>query len=85
MEAKPSTRLVTRPLTSIKQLVQGEEYPYRILELDHQSSSQDLRGYHQFLQATECLTERKGNLGRAEDWGPNKGCTLYVIMPPVNP
>ena len=66
-------------ITSIKQLVRGEEYPYRILELDHQNASKDLRGYHQFLQATECLTKRKGNMVRAEDWGRNKGCTLFVF------
>ena len=72
-KTKYAFRYKTFNITSIKQLVQGEEYPYRILELDHQSSSQDLRGYHQFLQATECLTKRKGNMVRAEDWGRNKG------------
>ena len=66
-------------MTSIKQLVRGEEYPYRILELDHQNESKDLRGYHQFLQATECLTKRKGNMVRGEDWRRNKGCTLFVF------
>ena len=66
-------------ITSIKQLVRGEEYPYRILELDHQNESKDLRGYHQFLQATERLTRRKGNRVQAEDWGRNKGCTLFVF------
>ena len=78
-ETKYAFGYKTFNLTSIKQLVQGEEYPYRVLELDHQSSSQDLRGYHQFLQATECLTKRKGNMVRAEDWGRNKGCTLFVF------
>ena len=66
-------------MTSIKQLVRGEEYPYWILELDHQNDSKDLRGYHQFLQATECLTKQKGNMVRAEGWGRNKGCTLFVF------
>ena len=49
-------------ITSIKQLVRGEEYPYRTLELNHDNSNKDLRGYHRFLQATECLTKRKGNM-----------------------
>ena len=42
-ETKYAFGYKTFNITSIKQLVQGEEYPYRILELDHQSSSQDLR------------------------------------------
>ena len=78
-EAKYAFGYKTFNITSIKQLVRGEEYPYRILELDHQNASQDLRGYHQFLQATECLTKRKGNMVRAEDWGRDKGCTLFVF------
>ena len=66
-------------ITSIKQLVRGEEYPYRTLELNHDNSNKDLRGYHRFLQATECLTKRKGNMVRAEDWGREKNCTLFVF------
>ena len=59
--------------------MRGEEYPYRILELDHQDASKDLRGYCQFLRATECLTKRKGNMMRVGDWGWGKGCTLFVF------
>ena len=47
--------------------------------MDHQNASQDLRGYHQFLQATECLAKRKDNMVQAEDWGRYKGCTLFVF------
>ena len=78
-ETKYAFGYKTSNITSIKQLVRGEEYPYRILELDNIDSSKDLRGYHQFLQATECLTKRKGNMVRAEDWGRGKGCTLFVF------
>ena len=67
-------------ITSIEQLVQSEEYPYRILELDHQSSSQHLRCYHsQFLQANECLAKRKGNMVRVEDCGRNKSSKPEVL------
>jgi len=59
--------------------VRGEEFPYRTLELNHDNSNKDLRGYHRFLQATECLTKRKGNVVRAEDWGREKNCTLFVF------
>ena len=68
-ETKYAFGYKTFNITSIKQLVRGEEYPYRILELDHSDSSKDLRGYHQFLQAIKCLKKRKGNMVRAEDWG----------------
>ena len=66
-------------ITSIKQLVRGEEYPYRTLELNHDNSNKDLRGYHRFLEATECLAKRKGNMVRAVDWGRGKNCTLFVF------
>jgi hypothetical protein len=66
-------------LTSIKQMVRGEEYPYTTLELLHDSEALDLRGYHRFLQATECLCKRKGNMVTADDWGRNKRCTMFVF------
>ena len=40
---------------SIKQLVRGEEYPYETLELQHDGTSKDQRGYYRFLQATASL------------------------------
>ena len=79
-ETKYAFGYKTFNMTSIKQLVRGEEYPYRVLELDHTSSSKDLRGYHQFLQATECLTKRKGNMVRAEDWGGGKQGVYSVCI-----
>ena len=36
-------------VSSIKQLVRGEEYPYETLELQHDGTSRDLRGYYRFL------------------------------------
>ena len=54
-------------LSSIKQLVRGKEYPYTTLELENNNKNKDLRGYHRFLQATECLRRRKGNMVTAED------------------
>ena len=78
-ETKYAFGYKTFNMTSIKQLVRGEEYPYRVLELDHTDSSQDLRGYYQFLESTKCLTKRKGNMVRAEEWGTGKGVTLFVF------
>ena len=66
-------------VSSIRQLVRGEEYPYETLELVHNDSNQDLRGYYRFLQATGCLCKHQGNMVRREDWGEGKNCTLFVF------
>ena len=48
-------------VSSIKQLIRGEGYPYEMLELQHDDTTQDQRGYYRFLQATGCLcVEGKG-------------------------
>ena len=61
-------------VSSIRQLVRGEEYPYETLEF-----VQDLRGYYRFLQTTGCLCKHQGNMVRREDWGEGKNCTLFVF------
>ena len=66
-------------VSSIRQLVRGEEYPYETLELVHNNGTQDLRGYYRFLQATGCLCKHQGNMVRREDWGQGKNCTLFVF------
>ena len=66
-------------VSNIRQLVRGEEYPYETLELVHNNSTQDLRGYYRFLQATGCLCKHQGNMVRSEDWGQGKNCTLFVF------
>ena len=71
-------------LSSIKQLVRGESYPYEELDLVHNSGSTDLRGYRQFLQATGSLCKSRGNMVRADDWGHGKHCTLFVYENAAN-
>ena len=66
-------------VSNIRQLVRGEEYPYETLELVHNNSTQDLRGYYRFLQATGCLCKHQGNMVRSEDWGQSRNCTLFVF------
>ena len=63
-------------LSSLKQLVRGEEYPYKTLEMAHDNGSKDLRGYFRFLQTTGSLGRHKGNMVRRADWGHEK---LYFI------
>jgi len=66
-------------LTSIKQIVKGEEYPYETLELVGNDSSKDLLGYFRFLQASGAWRKLKGNMVRKNDWGEDKGCTLFMF------
>lgn len=66
-------------LSSIRQLVRGEEYPYETLELVHDNSTKDLRGYFRYLQATGCFCRQKGNMVRSDEWGQGKNCTLFVF------
>ena len=66
-------------VSNIRQLVRGEEYPYETLELVNNNSTQDLRGYYRFLQATGCLCKYQENMVRSEDWGQGKNCTLFVF------
>ena len=49
-------------VSTIKQLIRGEEYPYETLELQHDGTSKDQRGCYRFLEATGCLCRRKGNM-----------------------
>ena len=66
-------------LTSIKQRISGEEYPYETLELNHDNGEKDMRGYFRFLQGTGALCKLKGNMVRDEEWGHDKNCTLFVF------
>ena len=66
-------------VSTIKQLVNGEEYPYETLELNHDNDAKDLRGYYRFLQATGVLCRGKGNMVLRENWGQGKRCTMFVF------
>ena len=64
---------------SNKQLVRGEEYPYETLELQHDGTSKDQKGYQRFLQATGCLCRRKGSMVLKDNWGHDKRCILFLF------
>ena len=66
-------------LTSIRQLVKGEEYPYETLKLNQNNGDRDLAGYFRFLQASGALCKLQGNMVRKVDWGHNKNCTLFMF------
>ena len=49
-------------LTSIKQIVKGEEYPYETLQLVRNDGTRDNLGYFRFLQASGAWCKKKGNM-----------------------
>lgn len=48
----------------IKQIVNGEEYPYEMMELNTGNGQKDIVGYHRLLDATGCLFRSEGNMVR---------------------
>ena len=66
-------------LSSIRQIVKGEEYPYKTLHLVHNNGTRDNLGYFRFLQASGAWCKKKGNMVELGDWGQAKKCTLYMF------
>jgi len=66
-------------LSSIQQIVRGEEYPYETLHLVHNDATRDNLGYFRFLQASGAWCKKKGNMVELEDWGEDKNCTLFMF------
>ena len=66
-------------LTSIKQIVKGEEYPYETLQLVHNNGTRDNLGYFRFLQTSGAWCKKKGNMVELGDWDHRKNCTLYMF------
>ena len=66
-------------LQTVTLTINGEEYPYTTLELNHDNGNKDVRGYHRFLQATGCLTSGRGNLIKKKDWGYGKKACLLAF------
>jgi len=66
-------------LSSIRQIVRGEEYPYETLHLAHDNATRDNLGYFCFLQASGAWCKKKGNMVELGDWGDDKNCTLFMF------
>ena len=64
-------------IKTIRQLVQGEEYPYETLTLT-QDDRYDYDGYFRFLQASGAFIKSQPNMMREEDWGDDRNCTLFM-------
>ena len=63
----------------MKQLIHGEEYPYRTLELTHNSNQKDMNGYWRFLQAAGFVAKGKACMITPEMWGHGHSCTLFMF------
>ena len=74
-------------VTSFKQLIRGEEYPYKSMDLTYNNRQKDWTGYHRFLPASGCMTKGEPNIVFSKDWGQyyidahvkNCNCTLFSI------
>ncbi|PFX25091.1 hypothetical protein AWC38_SpisGene10307 [Stylophora pistillata] len=62
----------------LKQIWNGEEYPYETMQFNTENGYRDMMGYHRFLEATGCLYRKGGNMVRASNWGHGKNCTLFA-------
>ena len=66
-------------VTRVRQRIDGEEYPYRVLELVGNSQAKDLIGYDRFLTASGAYTHHRVPMVLPGDWGQGKNCTLYMF------
>ncbi|CAH3046076.1 unnamed protein product, partial [Porites lobata] len=66
-------------VTRVRQSVDGEEYPYRSLEMAGNTQAEDLLGYNRFLTPIGAHKQHKPTMILPSDWGQGKNCTLYVF------
>ena len=66
-------------VTQVRQTLNGEEYPYRTLQLTGDQAYEDLLGYDRFLQAMGVYDEHKIPMMLPTDWGQGKNCTLFMF------
>ena len=66
-------------VTQVRQSLNGEEYPYRTLELTGNQAYEDLLGYDRFLQAMGSYNEDKIPMLLPSDWGQGNNCTLFMF------
>ena len=66
-------------LIQVRQTLDGEEYPYRTLELTGDQAYEDLLGYDRFLQAIDAYNEGKIPMLLPSYWGQRNNCTLHCF------
>ena len=68
----------SKGVTSIRQFIEGEEYPYVTLEFAGNNTLKDWEGYRRFLDAAGSVAKHREFMVKPGDWGHNKNCTLYM-------
>ena len=66
-------------VTQVRQSLNGEEYPYRTLELTGDQAYEDLLRYDRFRQAMGAYNENKIPMMLPSDWGQGNNCTLFMF------
>ena len=66
-------------VTSIRQIIGGEEYPYWTLELNGTDIRKDLLGYNRLLETSGSLIHHRPHMVQAEEWGYGRNCTLFAF------
>ena len=66
-------------VTQVRQILNGEEHPYRTLQLTGTEAYEDLLSYDRFLQAMGAYNENKISMLLPSDWGQGKNCTLFLF------
>lgn len=64
-------------ITSIKQVIEGEEYPYTTLELNTNDADKDMEGYKQLLMGNCCKFKGRCMI-KPEHWGHNRNTKLFM-------
>lgn len=77
-------------IQQVSQSVNGEEYPYRPLELStttKNKGSKDSKGYERLLTSLNMMHTNKQPMILPADWGEDKNCTIFYFnnVPGGNP
>ena len=68
----------SKGVTSIRQFIEGEEYPYVTLELTGNTTLKDRLGHYRFLEAAGAVPKHREFMVKPDEWGHNKNCTLFM-------
>ena len=66
-------------VTSIPQIVFGEEYLYWTLELNGDNIRKDYLGYHRLLETSGSLLHHRPHIVKPTDWGHDRHRTLFAF------
>lgn len=65
-------------VTSVRQFIEREEYPYVTLKLNGASDHKDRMGYYRFLEAAGSVSKHREFMVKPDERGKDKNCTLFM-------